>query len=883
MRQYNLKHWILAAIVLIAPGFAEAAGLGRLTVLSPLGQPLNAEIELSADRAELASLSARIASREAYQGANLQFNSALTGARLSIERRPSGQHFVKVVTNQAINEPFVDLLVELTWENGKISREFTALLDPPGFGQQAAAIAPAPAPEARPAPAARAPAATATARPAAPASAISGKEYGPIKRGETLSKIAASVKPDGVSLEQMLVGLYRSNPDAFSKNMNRMKTGKILRIPDKEELTALTQRDAAKEVRLQAADWRAYVAKVADGAGAAPRERTTASGKITARVEEKGAGAAKDVVRLSKGEPPGAAGKGKPRSSAERVRALEEEAVAREKALKEANERVAQLEKSIQDMKKLAEIKSPGMAAAQQQAAAKPEAKPAAAKPEPAKPEPAKPEPAKPADAKPEPAKPEPPKPDTSKPDAPKPEAVATAKPDAAPPAKPDAVPSPKPDVAAPSDAKKDEPQAPADKPVAEVKKDDPPAKPKPKVVAPPPPPPEPDIMDTVMDNLPLAGGGLAALLGLGGLGYWLKRRRSQSADDAPARAAPKLAKTEPTTAAAAAPVAAAAAAVAAAAPAADEVDPLAEAEVYIAYGRDAQAEEILKEAMSKDGSRIEVPVKLAEIYAARKDKASFNGIAGEIHKLTGGAGENWVKVAGMGYALDPDNALYAAGKDAPTSAPLASDATGTDLDFNLDIASGEPTQTDIQLDAGVADPNLSTQVLDAGSTQAMQTQVMTQVVAPPAEEAAPLMPDFQLDLPSDKPAASPDIALDVPAAAAPAAESNTIDFNIELPSDSGTSTVVVPPAAAEAAPNAGLDFKLDMGDINLNLDDSPTAGKMAKKDDHWYDVQQKFDLAKAYQEMGDKDGAKEILAEVLKEGDDEQKGQAKKLLDTLG
>jgi pilus assembly protein FimV len=93
---------------------------------------------------------------------------------------------------------------------------------------------------------------------------------------------------------------------------------------------------------------------------------------------------------------------------------------------------------------------------------------------------------------------------------------------------------------------------------------------------------------------------------------------------------------------------------------------------------------------------------------------------------------------------------------------------------------------------------------------------------------------------------------------------------------------VAIPAAPAAAAP-AIPELKLD--DINLNLDDAPKAAPAegGAKDDHWYDVQTKFDLAKAYQEMGDKDGASEILREVIKEGDAGQQAEAKKLLDSLG
>lgn len=830
MRTFTLGKALVLAL-LVVPVLAQAAGLGRLTVQSNIGQPLNAEIDLVSVRGDEASaLVARLASPDAYQQSNLQYNNSLTGLKLSVEKRADGQYFIKVAGSRPINEPFIDLLIELSGGGNKLVREYTALLDPPGYGQQVAA-APAPAaaasrPIAAPAAApAAAPIAAPAARSAAAPLAAGGKaqEYGPIGKGETLGKIAASLKPQGVSLEQMLVGLYRSNPDAFIRNnMNLVKSGKILRVPDAQELSAIAQGDAAKEVRTQVADWRAYSGRVADKVGTAPEGGSTARGRITAKVDDPAESASKDVVKLSKGEP----GKGgKALTGDAKTRALQEELVARDKALAEANDRIAQLEKTIKDTQKLAELKSPGMAAAQQKAEA------AKAKPEPAKAE-VKPE------AKPE-AKPEPAKAESAKPAEP-------VKPEAAPVAKPEA---------APVEAAKD-PSAPAaTQPVAEAK---PAAKPAPKPVA-PPPPPEPDMMDMVMDNLPIIGGGLGALV-LGGLGFAAMRRRRARAENGD-----DIEPVMPVMAAAAAASADQPAATNEAAPVADEVDPVAEAEVYIAYGRDGQAEEILKEAMARDPAREDVQVKLAEVYAARKDAASFGGVAASLNALTGGAGDSWIKVAALGYALDPANPLYEAGKDIAPVATGGDTALGTDLDFDL---GGDVAATpDITLDADSA----------GQSTELSGMQEMAAAADAGVPPSEPMMPDFNLDAPA--PAAA-DIALDTPPVAS---EPDSIDFNIDLPP---LDVPAAQPAAAPAAPaaDAGLDFKIDVGDLNINLDDTSTqTAPSESKDGHWYDVQQKFDLAKAYQEMGDSEGAREILQEVIKEGDAEQQDQAQKLLSSLG
>ncbi|HUF79737.1 MAG TPA: FimV/HubP family polar landmark protein, partial [Burkholderiales bacterium] len=307
----------------------------------------------------------------------------------------------------------------------------------------------------------------------------------------------------------------------------------------------------------------------------------------------------------------------------------------------------------------------------------------------------------------------------------------------------------------------------------------------------------------------------------------------------------------------------------AAVAGASEDVDPLAEAEVYIAYGRDGQAEEILKEALARNPGREDVQLKLLEVYAARKDKASFSTLAAGLHKQTGGAGDTWIKAAAMGYTLDPGNPMYEAGKDAVAAVSRTGAATDVDLDLGLGEAG---TSTDITLDAGAADAaaGADTGILDLGAGEK-------------TEEPAARQPDFDLEVPAAGGGGTDSTPAPVPA---PAQDTNMLDFQIDLPKASEEPpTKATPPAAAAAAQtgDGGLDFKLD--DLNLNLDSQPKAEAApgGEKDGHWYDVQTKFDLAKAYQEMGDKDGAKEILQEVIKEGDAEQKAQAKTLMDSLG
>ncbi|MCL5060167.1 MAG: LysM peptidoglycan-binding domain-containing protein, partial [Candidatus Thermoplasmatota archaeon] len=368
---------LVAAGLIAVPQMAHAAGLGRLSITSALGQPLAAEIELfAADKAELDSLSASLASDQAFRDARVEFAPVLASLRFSVEKKPGGKAVLKVTSSRPVTDPFIDMLVELNWASGRLVREYTVLLDPPGMGgaQTVAPVAVTPAQ----APVAKAAAAAAPAAPAAPATPAPATARKPVpmpqaetpdrvtvKRGDTLSGIASRVRPEGVSLEQTLLGLYRENTQAFDGNVNRLKAGETLTVPSAEKVAAIPQQEAVRELKLQADDWRAYRQKLAAAVRAAPAAQPapgqTASGKITPKVEDRAKPAPeaqKDVLKLSKVTPPAAASKAdETRALQDKLRAQEEDATAREKALQESDQRVAMLEKQIQDMQKLVDMK----------------------------------------------------------------------------------------------------------------------------------------------------------------------------------------------------------------------------------------------------------------------------------------------------------------------------------------------------------------------------------------------------------------------------------------------------------------------------------------------------------------------------------------------
>lgn len=131
MHKFQLKSWVFAALML-TPCLVSAAGLGGLTVLSSLGQPLHAQIDLSSVKAEeLGSLTVRLASPDAYKQAGLQYGGTLAHLTLGIDKRPTGQPYIKVVSMRPANELIIDLLVDLNWSSGRMMRAYRVTLDPP--------------------------------------------------------------------------------------------------------------------------------------------------------------------------------------------------------------------------------------------------------------------------------------------------------------------------------------------------------------------------------------------------------------------------------------------------------------------------------------------------------------------------------------------------------------------------------------------------------------------------------------------------------------------------------------------------------------------------------------------------------------------------------
>lgn len=968
----RLKRTLIAASIGALSLGANAAGLGRITVLSGLGQPLRAEVDISATLEELQNMTARLASAEAFRQAGIDFAPSVSGLRMSIERRGGGA-VVRVTSDRPINEPFVDMLVELNWSAGRLIREYTFLLDPPDLGS-ARAAAPVASPEMRPGVSGGAYAAqprrqpvARVARPAAAPAAGAGRTY-MVQPGDTLNRIAAETRPEGVSMEQMLLALFQGNRSAFdADNMNRLQAGKILRIPDADSARQLAGDGSKQQVVAHSSDFGRYRQKLAEQAAGMPAKEAPvqqgSSGRIGAKVEDRApaAAGATDQLKVSKsdeGLKSGSAPGGE--KSVARLQALEEDLVSRDKALREANTRLAELEKSIKELQRLVELKSQGMAQAQS--------------------------------------------------DAPRVDAPVVPPPVAE-------VPPPAPGTAA------EAPKAP--EPIAEAK---PVPQPESKPV-PPEPPKAPQAQATAPEDMSLllGGGGILALL-LGWGGYKIYQRRNVGG--------------APTTTPALSEFGDGANSVFGSAGGqsvdtgstsqiqtdfsqsglssidTDEgVDPVAEADVYMAYGRDAQAEEILLDALKTDPGRTGVHLKLLEIYAQRKNLKQFETTATELYSLTGGNGPDWEKAASLGRKFDPDSPLYripapGSAPIAPPVRPVAASALATAA-----IAAGEtgfvqagqsrpgarepiPGQADF-----IATPTASDDPLESPSqlkdtwalpgelNQYASLEDIERAASPtPATTLTPNIPDtsvldFDLDLAADTHASAStvaasqaggglsggldfDLGLDMDTSAVPATAGATLvagdalarrfeetstrpqrvaeDFSLPDPSDldfeissefgerevsPGADATVDVDLTATLSDDAlrlpldtatvdlektsfdssllDFDFELDeksdaspsparsfpssaanLSDIDLELN-TPTSTRIEMPDpgppteppldlDLQQEVATKLELARAYEEMGDKDGARELVEEVLREGTGRQKDEAQAILARL-
>ena len=716
-----------ALLLLTTSAYLHALGLGEIDMQSALNQPMNAAIELTSSAStDLSTVSVTLASQAAHQRIGLSRSRILNDFDFTVEEDPGGNAIVRVTSRNAVQEPFLEFLLELSWPNGRLLREYTVLVDPP------ITMAATPAKPVTPVSSAPATAATSTPQPqyrtSQPAPAVtrtykvsdasSADSYGPIRRNETLWSIAEQLRPGrDISTHQMMLALQRKNPQAFAgNNINNLKAGVTLAVPTRAEIEAVTASAAFAETVRQYAEWNEGMQAEDPAAGSLEALPTAAA--TTDSTESRLQLVAPDLEAVEGAAAPGdpMESEGEAGSSAaldQQLAMANEEAATSKAQADEYQSQVTQLEEQVETMKRLLELKDAELASIQQRLASD------------------APEETVSADS----ALAE----DTQAADVVA-ETVAT---------EPETEESPL-----------QEELLVEDEIVVAAEQDSGPR----------------DIVSTLMDNPLLAGlGALVALL-VGGVVWTSLRRKNKSglfddeltlekqmqlrSETAGQKQAPQPLDVEEQ------------------APdiehqvvqgTGEEGDPITEADVYLAYGRIQQAEDVLQAALAASPDDNAIRLKLLEVYHAAGNASAFDREASDLRNGVTEEDAVWMQVASMGYAMSPDNNLYRAAAD--HSADVA-------REIDMDTLTEQPVE-DAPLDEGVS-------------------------------------------------------ANELP---------ESIEFTLE--------------DAEEEDVSEGM---LDISD----------------------EVTTKLDLARAYLDMGDPEGARSILGEVMEEGNDEQKNEAEALISKL-
>lgn len=688
-----IRNCVISVLLMAVPGLAAALGLGSIELHSGLNQPFDARINLVSPTAgEIQSLKVQLADSDAFERAGVDRPFVLSRLQFDVVSTDSGPDYIHITTREPVREPFLDFLVEAAWSNGRLFREYTVLLDPPMYnpdarqiapgGEQAAPAAAAPPPpaqqpsrqpmaeqpgggEAKPAPApaeSAKPAAPAEAPAPAPSPAYGGNTYGPVVTGNTLWSIARETRPDtSISIQQMMLALQRSNPEAFiSSNINGLKRGYVLHMPDRQDIESLDKQEALAQVRKEYARWDELKGRMAETAGerpaggAAPAPEQPAAGAAKGKPElkivtpEKGAGAGQTEAGG------GAAETGKTGNSLAMANEQLQSLQAENADLKEQQSEDAAV---VADLQRLIKLKNDELAKLQQSLQNM---------------------------------------------------NAQAAKPAAPPPARPKPAPA------------------------------------KPKAAAPPAPAPmslTARIMSAIADNVTMIAGALGALVIAILILVAIRRRAASRAEEqalAPDVEAGSEAETEmpsdseaetefnPDTAeepedeeqlgestmedhtVIAAAVGEEAAAGPAVQPEEDEAeepeqeeeeDPLAEVNVFLAYEHFDQAEEFVRDAISREPENLDFHSKLLEVFYAAGDKAKYEEEARVLNEKVNGQGPHWDMAEVMWQEMSPNRALFE--EPAEGEEDEKADTTGGGIvDLTADEQGGE-ADTGLDFDLG--------------------------------------------------------------------------------------------------------------------------------------------------------------------------------------
>ncbi len=972
----------------LVPFVAQALGLGDIKLNSALNQKFDAEIGLlSLGKGEIYDVKVSMASDEAFKRSGIDRTFLLTTLIFKPVLKEDGTPVIKVTSKDPIREPFLNFLIEVNWPKGRLIREYTVLLDPPVTLERKPA--PVQAPMVTPEPVIQAPAKSA---PAIEPATISDAPYtggaGEVKvqNNQSLWVIARKNQHQGVDHTRMMMAIYHANPQAFIKsNINRLKKGAILRIPEKQEVLALEARQAQKEYKQHVEEWqadrlglnkkaepeiaeeveqapdeakaeekadgktaeetKAETAKQEDAEQAAKQEpvkdaepksevekKTPVAEEPKQETEAKAAPDAELKIATARPEGKGEAGPSEDGQSEDTVARMKQELLILEESAEsvrgeneELTSRVNDLEDQVKDLERILELKNKQFAALQaalakskkeqilleesqkqeteiaapeevkqpETEAAKTEEKPAT--------EMAKEGP-KAAEKKPEPtaevAKPEP--------------EVEAAKP------------KPAVEVAKPE-------------PVVEEKKPDSVVKPLPKVekkpakviATPPKEEQEPSLLGAILTSPTLLGIAIAVVMVLLALVWILlsrKRRNTtdfqesillntidEEAESSLSEANNIPAHTEETSF------------LSDFSPSdidalqdeTGEVDPLSEADVYIAYGRYQQAEELIRQAIDKEPERDALKHKLFEILYATKDADGFiklvDGASGTSVETSDNAA--WQRVLSMGKMLSPKHPKFVHADEIDADDDLFSlDDDVLEDAGESDFADLDETLTQAEFGAGAEDKQ--TQDDKVSSKDELASDDLLEVSNDLDDTGAGLEDlDFDTNMDDDFISAALDElegldeTLETEKTSKDTIDEPDDEFTLTLSDleDEGEKTILSLQDELkdidggeedesitdledqdEVLANELEDTHLDIPDVESEEGDSELVSlgeldvDLSISEDTPDEVSTKLDLARAYIEMGDKEGAVDILDEVLSEGDASQKEEAQKIKDSI-
>ena len=606
----------LAVVSLLASTSAHPLGIGEIQLHSALNQNLDAEISLTLSGESVSDIKVNLASPEKFDGAGVSWTYFLSKIKFETIARSNGSATIKLTSNEALKEPFLDFLLEVSWPKGNLYREFTVLVDPPSvYNQTDAPVSPG----------YRQPSVASLQRQSqAYAQSIEG-EYGPTLGNDTLWSVAERARgQNDVSVEQMMIAIYEANPQAFYKgNVHALMAGKMLKIPETGLILKLSRNQALAEFNRHTKAWRNHSAPAhVDTAKEKPvlnKDEEPGENQLTLIAPAKTAVEGQAVVvpvdeqaspEPKKAEAPSVTPEAvKDKSGLSAAEGTEEETGEAASADIATQSKIAALEKQLAMMQELIALKDQQLATLQNQSQANPVVQQRETPSEIVVPQPA--------------------------------------------------------------DQAKPVPQPAVVQPVKPVRPVQPAAQPK-------------HEADNSPDLYYLGVGSIgAAILTLLGWLWWRKRKVDEETNTESMFASSSMIESSAADENISVPVVEEGAVHDAGAVGESsflseftpsdfdsfdtdqgEIDPISEADVYLAYGRYQQAEELIRQAIKDQPNRDECKLKLLEIFYANENKTAFEAYANELAEAgKRNEADFWEQAAEMGREICPDSALFSSGE----------------------------------------------------------------------------------------------------------------------------------------------------------------------------------------------------------------------------